>query len=170
MIMNRKNGFFHAIGKLFLPAFLLLMCLGNNYRSQAQSGIKPDSAKNMEEQILIYVNMHREELNLSPLVMNSIISDAAVSHSTNMATGKIPLGHDGFEERMGAILKTLKPANAAAENVADGNLNARQVVDLWLHSPGHRKNIEGDYNNTGIGIVKAADGKLYFTQIFIKKQ
>jgi uncharacterized protein YkwD len=124
----------------------------------------------MEQEILKYVNMHRDSMNLPPLKMDSIISKAALSHSTNMATGKIPLGHEGFEERMGVLLKVLKPANAAAENVADGKVDARQVVNLWLHSPGHRKNIEGGYNITGIGIAKGNDGNLYFTQIFINKQ
>jgi uncharacterized protein YkwD len=41
---------------------------------------------------------------------------------------------------------------------------------MWLNSPGHRKNIEGPYNLTGIAMAKAKDGTMYFTQIFINKQ
>ena len=161
----------HPGAKLLLYiSFLALFICGNIPQIFAQNTGKTDTSLSMEEQILVYVNMHRDSMDLPPLKMNDDISKAALSHSNNMATGKLPLGHDGFETRMGALLKTLKPANAAAENVADGKVNARQVVDLWLHSPGHRKNIEGNYNITGIGIAKADDGKLYFTQIFINKQ
>ena len=49
-------------------------------------------------------------------------------------------------------------------------MNAKQVVNMWLNSDGHRKNIEGNYNLTGIGVVKGKDGALYFTQIFVNKK
>jgi uncharacterized protein YkwD len=47
-------------------------------------------------------------------------------------------------------------------------MGAREVVDGWLNSPGHRRNIEGDFRLTGIGIAKRSDGMVYFTQIFIR--
>jgi len=43
-------------------------------------------------------------------------------------------------------------------------------VQGWLKSPGHRKNIKGDFDVTGIGVSKNAQGDYYFTQIFIKRQ
>lgn len=124
----------------------------------------------MEEDILYYVNKHREGIGLPILKMNDDITQAANAHSRDMASKKIPFGHDGFDERMGRLLKLLKPANAAAENVAEGSKSAKDVVELWLHSSGHRKNIEGNYNTTGIGIATAEDGTLYFTQIFINRR
>jgi uncharacterized protein YkwD len=33
--------------------------------------------------------------------------------------------------------------------------------------PGHRKNIEGPYEVTGIGVARNAQGEVYFTQIFV---
>jgi uncharacterized protein YkwD len=48
-------------------------------------------------------------------------------------------------------------------------LTAHKVVDGWLHSPGHKKNIEGDYNFTGIGVSKDKNGRIYYTQIFLRK-
>ncbi len=47
-------------------------------------------------------------------------------------------------------------------------MDAREVVDGWLHSPGHRRNIMGDFRLTGIGVAEAANGMIYFTQIFVK--
>jgi uncharacterized protein YkwD len=83
--------------------------------------------------------------------------------------GKRSFGHDGFDNRIADIRKSAGFIRGAAENVAYGQLTAAQVVDGWLNSPGHKKNIEGDYNLTGIGTVQREDGVIYFTQIFIKK-
>ena len=101
--------------------------------------------------------------------MNAVISKAAEAHTHNMAIKELPFGHDGYDERMDGISRQLKNVTANAENVAYGAKNAREVVDMWLHSPGHKKNIEGNYNLTGLGIEKGTDGQLYFTQIFVYK-
>jgi uncharacterized protein YkwD len=58
--------------------------------------------------------------------------------------------------------------NAVAENVAFGSSTAKEVVDGWLNSPGHKKNIEGNYKLTGIGVARDQQAKLYFTQIFAR--
>jgi uncharacterized protein YkwD len=85
-----------------------------------------------------------------------------------MLTGKSPFGHDGFRQRIDLITSRLGKLHVAAENVASGPMDAREVVDGWLHSPGHRRNIMGDFRLTGIGVAEAANGMLYFTQIFVK--
>jgi len=123
----------------------------------------------MESKILADVNKHRAEMDIGSLKDNKILDEAALQHSRDMASGKIPLGHSGFNERMAKLMKELAPANACAENVAYGANTADEVVDMWLHSPGHRKNIEGNYNLSGIGIAEDKNGRKYFTQIFIKK-
>ena len=85
-----------------------------------------------------------------------------------MLTHKTPFGHEGFNERIDLIRKHLGPLHVVAENVAEGPMSAREVVDGWLHSPGHRRNIEGDFRLTGIGVATARNGMIYFTQIFTK--
>jgi len=44
------------------------------------------------------------------------------------------------------------------------------AVKGWINSPGHQKNMVGDYNLTGIGIAKNNVGEYYFTQLFVKKR
>lgn len=128
------------------------------------------SYKEMETEILKYVNEHRKGMGLKPLRMNGMITSSAEKHTRNMATKKVPFGHDGFNDRMEGLYKQLKPVYAFAENVAFGAKNAKDVVDQWLNSPEHKKNIEGpDYNLTGFGVAQGADGVLYFTEIFIYK-
>jgi uncharacterized protein YkwD len=41
------------------------------------------------------------------------------------------------------------------------------AVRGWLASCGHRENIEGPYELTGVGVVSNAKGEVYFTQIFV---
>jgi uncharacterized protein YkwD len=58
----------------------------------------------------------------------------------------------------------------SAENVAfnQGHRDpAADAVRGWLASRGHRENIEGPYELTGVGVVSNAKGEFYFTQIFV---
>ncbi len=142
---------------------------GGTYITQIFVLKKQDASNtnNMIPDILKYVNEHRAGINLTPLQMNDYISSECETHSKNMATGKVPFSHTGFEDRAKRIKSQLKNVTSWAENVAFGDKTARQVVDMWLNSPGHRKNIEGNYNLSGIGIATDKTGNTFFTQIFI---
>ena len=122
----------------------------------------------MSAEILRYVNEYRRSKHLPALQANSFISSIALGHSRDMLSGKTPFGHDGFRDRIDRLRKRLGPIHVAAENVASGPMGAREVVDGWLHSPGHRRNIEGDFRLTGIGLARRSDGMVYFTQIFTR--
>ncbi|WP_188931130.1 CAP domain-containing protein [Puia dinghuensis] len=127
----------------------------------------PHSAS-MSADILRLVNQHRRSIGLRPLEANSYMSSVALEHSRDMLSGRTPFGHDGFRNRVDRIRKKLGPVSLAGENVASGPMSAREVVDGWLHSPGHRRNIEGDFRYTGIGLAFGRDGNIFFTQIFAK--
>ncbi len=150
--------------------FLLVFVMGfgpNNTNLYAQA--KPSPYTSMAAEILTLVNEHRATIGKQPLVFNDLITASAEGHSRNMATKKVPFSHQGFEGRTTKLAKQIKPSNSFAENVAYGANSAQEAVEMWLNSPGHKKNIEGDYNLTGIGIVKGKGGQLYFTQIFLHK-
>jgi uncharacterized protein YkwD len=119
----------------------------------------------METEILQFVNDDRKQHNLSPLQLNVMESSLASKHSQDMATGRVKFGHDGFNGRAKAIQKALG-STEIGENVASGPMTAREVVDGWLNSPGHKKNIEGNFTLTGIGYARDKKGDIYFTQIF----
>ena len=140
-------------------AFIFLIVMGAG---------RPPVPSSMSADILRYVNEHRKSIGLKPLVANSYISSVALGHCKDMLTHKTPFGHEGFNERIDLIRKHLGPLHVVAENVAEGPMSAREVVDGWLHSPGHRRNIEGDFRLTGIGVATARNGMIYFTQIFTK--
>lgn len=126
------------------------------------------SAKVTVEQIYSLINKHRTSIGLKPLKMNVAICKEADTHSRNMASGKVPFGHDGFDGRSDRLMAAIKGANASGENVEYTTGDAERVVYNWLHSPVHKKNIEGDFDLTGIGIAISPSGQAYYTQIFIK--
>ena len=128
-----------------------------------RSSIHPDS---MISEILEYVNDDRKMQGLSPLKLSDVESSIAAKHSRDMASGKVPFGHSGLNARAKAIRKALGEIMSVGENVASGPMSAREVVDGWLKSPGHKRNIEGDFTLTGIGIASDKQGNIYFTQIF----
>jgi uncharacterized protein YkwD len=119
----------------------------------------------METEILQYVNDDRKDHGLIPLQINAMESNLALKHSKDMADKKVKFGHDGFNARARSIQKTLG-STEVGENVASGSMTAREVVDGWLNSPGHKKNIEGNFTLTGIGWAREKNGVIYFTQIF----
>ncbi len=115
------------------------------------------------------VNKYRASLNLAPLKFNVSISEQATIHSQNMAEQSVEFSHDGFQGRVAALEDTID-YRGAAENVAY-NMGYKDPVATavkgWIKSDGHRKNMEGNYNLTGIGVAKNPQGEYYFTQIFI---
>jgi uncharacterized protein YkwD len=84
----------------------------------------------------------------------------------------VPFGHIGFDERADTLSRFME-MEGWAENVyfiSDSIPGlARKAADSWIHSPEHLENIRGDYNYTGVGIVKDNKGGYYFTQFFVKK-
>ena len=128
-------------------------------------GNRERNLETMESDILKYVNEDRLAHGLSPLQMNQLESSLASKHSLDMSVGKVKFGHDGFNARAKTIQKALG-STEVGENVAEGSMTAREVVDGWLHSPGHKKNIEGNFTLTGIGYASNKKGDIYFTQIF----
>ncbi|MBE9201315.1 MULTISPECIES: CAP domain-containing protein [unclassified Nodularia (in: cyanobacteria)] len=122
----------------------------------------------LEKSVFDDINRYRVAHNLPKLTLNANITQQARIHSQNMANGQVPFSHDGFEQRVTAVPL---PYDDASENVAlnQGYSNpAREAISGWLASPGHLKNIQGDYDLTGIGVATNRRGEVYLTQIFIR--
>jgi uncharacterized protein YkwD len=119
------------------------------------------------------VNEHRRAMGLSPLAYNARIAAVARRHSEDMAAGRVPAGHESFESRKRDILNMI-PLSGMAENVGINDYppseTVRAAVSGWLGSRGHRKNIEGRYDLTGVGIARDARGVYYYTQIFVRRK
>lgn len=140
--------------------------------SQQRTAQATASQTTLEQAVLTQINQYRASRKLPPLALDARISEQARMHSQSMASGRTPFSHNGFQQRVQAIARTI-PYSRAAENVAYNQGYSdpvRQAVQGWLQSTGHRQNIEGTFDLTGVGIAQNAKGEYYFTQIFIRRR
>ncbi len=124
--------------------------------------------RQLTQEVLQLVNRNRAAHGLNALVIDAAITETALQHSQAMADKRVPFGHQGFKQRMQHLYSTVTGTHAGAENVAYNYKSAQSVVDGWMQSRGHRHNLLGHYNLTGIGIVRDAAGKLVYTQLFLR--
>ena len=127
------------------------------------------SYSNMELEIMKLLNDYRAEIGLSKLNELNIVSEEALEHTNYMiSTGDV--SHYNFTERLEYLIKNAS-AKEAAENVAFGFITAQSVVDSWIKSDEHRKTIErGNFTHFGISAKTDANGRYYFTNIFIERK
>ncbi len=154
-----------------LVIILLLSCSGSKPVAKPVAAASPATisanvAPGIENDILNLINQYRQKKGLPALQSNFVVTSEARRHTMQMATRRVPFGHNGMAARARFIKTKLPGVNAVAENVAYGNQTAEGVVSGWLNSPGHKKNIEGRYRLTGIGVARDVKSRLYFTQIF----
>lgn len=119
--------------------------------------------------ILKEVNHYRLMHLLKPLTLNPALSQIALKHSQNMAQHVYAFGHIGFDQRFAKIRQILPNTAQASENVAYGYKSIDAVVSGWTHSPGHRANILGSFDLTGIAIAYDQNHRPYYTQIFARQ-
>jgi uncharacterized protein YkwD len=124
----------------------------------------------LEKSVFDQINRFRVSNGLSKLSLNANISRQARIHSLDMAKGRVPFSHIGFKQRVNSIPISYL---GAAENVAENkgyDDPASEAVIGWLNSPGHLKNVKGNYNMTGIGVATNSKGEVYLTQIFLRSR
>lgn len=124
-----------------------------------------DSEIRLGKEALDHTNEFRRSQGLGPLQWSRALHDAGFSHSKGMALGDVPFDHIGFQDRCRSFPFSYR---SAGENLA-WNQNcgdtARVAVNGWIKSPGHRKNLLGNYNYCGISVFKGPNGRTYFTQL-----
>lgn len=117
------------------------------------------------------VNAHRQSKGLPPLEFSERLAAIARRHSQNMATRRAAFGHAGFDGRTREIATAIG-YRAIAENVGFNEepleKTGSAAVSGWLQSAGHRKNIEGRFDLSGVGVARDSSGRSYYTQIFVE--
>jgi uncharacterized protein YkwD len=128
------------------------------------ASISPTSQ--LANDVLKYTNEYRRSKGLKELIMKDDLNSLARKHSEDMASGRLSLGHSGYDQRA-AKVKKIYGTWMVAENVASGARDAKEVFSLWKKSSGHRKNMLGNYKYIGIGTAKNKRGVIYYTEIFV---
>jgi uncharacterized protein YkwD len=105
---------------------------------------------------LCLLNAQRAKHHLRPLRENTALERAARGHSYSM------VNHHYFDhgDFVGRIRRAGYHGYTLGENLAWGSLQystPESIVDMWMHSPGHRANIlRAKFRDIGIGIANGA--------------
>lgn len=145
--------------------FLFAAFIGTLFLVSLNSFLPADNA-NLVSNVLKQTNQFRKSEGMPELQMNKELNHIAQNHSKDMAAGRIAFGHDGFGGRQAKAAKEIKGMHTFAENVAYGANSAAEVVTMWKNSPGHRRNMLGNFQYIGIGTAKNSKGQIYYTEIF----
>ena len=108
----------------------------------------------------------------TPVTWNSKLYQAALGHSEDMANNDY-FSHTGLNgSNPGARITAAGYSwSRYGENIAAGYSTAQSVMDGWLTSPGHCKNIM-NASVTNVAVARASGGSygIYWTQEFAKPQ
>lgn len=121
------------------------------------------------------VNAERRAASVAPLVWDAELCLMARLHSENMARLDF-FGHispDGADMMSRFRALSITGWSVVGENVAYNqgyDDPAAFAVSRWMQSAKHRENIlRGEFTHAGLGIAQAADGRIFFTQVFIAR-
>jgi uncharacterized protein YkwD len=118
-------------------------------------------------QVVRLTNDERRQAGCPALAVDGQLVTASLRQSNYMARTRLfsHVWRDGstFVDRSEAA----GYQQPAGENIAWGYRTAPDVVNAWMGSPGHRKNILNcKAKSFGAGVAFAADGTPYYTQVF----
>ncbi len=167
--MNQKLSFF--LQSLF--ACLLIAVAACQSESALVAEEVPSSVSELERHIYGLVNTHRSTRGLTPFSYSEEVAAVARQHSQAMASGRSNFSHAGADKRQQVLAHQIA-FRRFAENIAMNTYHTdragKKALEDWLTSQGHRAAIEGNFNQTGIGVSRDASGAFYFTQIFLLTQ
>ena len=135
-----------------------------------RAGPPPRSIATIVDTLLILTNRERTRANLTPLRRSAELSRAAELQAEQMANaGK--LAHEIPGTRYPTLSSRLKlvgyAARSSGENVAEGYTSGAGLMASWMTSPPHRANIlSAKYTETGVGMARAENGRVYTVQVF----
>ncbi|HBG4970564.1 TPA: sporulation protein [Clostridioides difficile] len=133
------------------------------------SGSTSENFSAYQKEVVDLVNVERAKAGLNPLTLDSSISNVATKKSQDMIDNNYfshnsPTYGSPFDmlKKFGVSYKT------AGENIAMGQKTPKEVVNAWMNSEGHRKNIMNpNFSKIGVGVAQKSGGSIYWTQIFV---
>lgn len=121
----------------------------------------------LEQQIVTATNKARTKAGCTAVRIDGRLQYATRTHSTDMARRGI-LTHTGSDNSTFAT-RDIRAGytNPLSENIARGYTNPDTLVNAWLASPSHRRNLLNcTAKAIGVGIATNNRGSLYITQDF----
>lgn len=136
--------------------------------NQQQAEESTEGISETEMKVIELTNAERRKNGLSDLKADASLSNVARDKSKDMQTNNYfshtsPTHGSPFDMMRDYGISY----NTAGENIAMGQRSPEEVVQAWMESEGHRKNIlNGEFTHIGVGYVEEGN---YWTQMFIGK-
>lgn len=105
-------------------------------------------------QMIAAINQVRIRYGAKGLVAEDTRLNGIAQSWSNYMANTNNFTHGAFGGRVNSVY----PNTAAAENIAMGSHDVNQIVNLWVNSPGHFRNMMGPYNAAGIGYAQGLIG------------
>lgn len=154
-----------------MPLYSFLFAVPQADFFQCETADLKDVAR-VRQEMIARVNAARKRAGLDPVRGNARLDRAAQKHAEDM----LARGFFAHESPSGTTVRERSTAagyvwNTVGENIAFGQTSVSEVVETWLDSPGHRKNIlNRDFTELGVGLAlgRGKDGKhqVYWVQNF----
>lgn len=125
------------------------------------------SLSQFEQEVVTLTNNERAKYGLQPLKIDLKLSEVARIKSTDMKNkGYFSHTSPTYGSPFDMMKQFGVQYRAAGENIAMGQRSPQEVVNAWMNSEGHRKNIlSSNFTHIGVGHVEGN----YWTQMFIGK-
>lgn len=144
--------------------------------SQSQGPIRiPASAttgadRTTESRIFNGVNYYRDLKGQSALKRHAGLDRLAKAHCEYLVKNSngngLNINHNGFAGRAEMAWSKWNIPSIAENVVASSNHSGDHLVNLWIGSKSHEKNMRGNWTHTGIAKAVSPDGKIISTQLF----
>lgn len=126
--------------------------------------------KGIEREVINLVNVERQKNGLKAYGHNWELSRVARHKSNDMRDNNY-FSHTS--PTYGSPFTMMKNFgirySSAGENIAKGQKTAKDVVNSWMNSSGHRANIlSSSFTEIGVGYAVDSKGTTYWTQMFIR--
>ncbi len=147
-----------------LPTVPALPALPAPAHARARPVRTPAVAKGPEMEVITRTNAERAQAGCAALRFDSRLAAAARAHSADMVDRHYfehnsPDGTTPDERAAAAGY-----ADLGGENIAYGQRSAAEVMNDWMNSPDHRRNIlDCEYTTVGVGLDSRG---MYWTQDF----
>lgn len=149
----RPVQFERALAQQESLATLAALPMDNATRSAMAQNAKLAESLDIEEgRCVLELNLIRNLLGLTPLVIDPALCKAARDHSADMEKYKF-FSHDSPVPGKTSPWDRAKLAGttASGENIAAGVGTGADANEMWWHSPGHMKNMLGAHRRVGVG-------------------
>lgn len=156
---NHRSKVLH-VDSLFVFALVLVVCnIFVRFTSHRYPDVLGYATDIHVEQLLADTNNKRIAQGLSPLVFNSILSEAAAKKAEDMfANGYWAHNSPAGKTPWDFITSSGYTYAVAGENLAKNFTDSKGVVDAWMSSPTHKENLlKPTYKDVGYAVV---NGKL----------